>query len=99
MSGHDSQAFLLKLFVFCFFIPTGLSNIEYQQQGKATCVSINWTLGDAQPEVVNTATGRRRDSGTPSRICKHALFTRWNRLYRKVRAHLQDGRPALDSPF
>uniref|UniRef100_A0A3B3WC43 Adenosine deaminase RNA specific B2 (inactive) n=1 Tax=Poecilia mexicana TaxID=48701 RepID=A0A3B3WC43_9TELE len=70
---------------------SGLSNIEFQQQqGKATCVSINWTLGDAQPEVVNTATGRRRDSGTPSRICKHALFTRWNRLYRKVRAHLQD---------
>uniref|UniRef100_M3ZR14 Adenosine deaminase RNA specific B2 (inactive) n=1 Tax=Xiphophorus maculatus TaxID=8083 RepID=M3ZR14_XIPMA len=74
---------------------SGLSNIEYQQQGKATCVSINWTLGDAQPEAVNTATGRRRDSGTPSRICKHALFTRWNRLYRKVRAHLQDGRPPM----
>ncbi|XP_043960684.1 double-stranded RNA-specific editase B2 isoform X1 [Gambusia affinis] len=67
---------------------SGLSNIEYQQQGKATCVSINWTLGDAQPEVVNTATGRRRDSGTPSRICKHALFTRWNRLYRKLGVHV-----------
>ncbi|KAA8580982.1 hypothetical protein FQN60_013940, partial [Etheostoma spectabile] len=34
-------------------------------------------------EVVNTATGQRRDSGTPSRLCKHALFTRWDRLYRK----------------
>ena len=66
--------------------PVGLSSAEYQQQGKASCVSVNWTLGDAQLEVVNTATGRRRESGTPSRLCKHTLFTRWNRLYRKVRA-------------
>uniref|UniRef100_A0A8C3ASV4 Adenosine deaminase RNA specific B2 (inactive) n=1 Tax=Cyclopterus lumpus TaxID=8103 RepID=A0A8C3ASV4_CYCLU len=64
---------------------SGLSTAEYQQPGKASCVSVNWTLGDAQLELVNTATGRRRDSGTPSRLCKHALFTRWNRLYRKVR--------------
>lgn len=63
----------------------GLSNAECQQQGKATCVSINWTLGDSQLEVVNTSTGRRRDLGTPSRLCKHALFTRWSRLNRKVR--------------
>lgn len=62
----------------------GLSSAEYQQPGKASCVSINWTLGDAQVEVINTATGRRRDSGTPSRLCKHALFTRWSRLHRKV---------------
>uniref|UniRef100_A0A3Q2WAF1 Adenosine deaminase RNA specific B2 (inactive) n=1 Tax=Haplochromis burtoni TaxID=8153 RepID=A0A3Q2WAF1_HAPBU len=59
---------------------SGLSSADYQQPGKASCVSVNWTLGDAQLEVVNTATGRRRDSGTPSRLCKHALFTRWNRL-------------------
>ncbi|MEQ2174024.1 hypothetical protein GOODEAATRI_003519 [Goodea atripinnis] len=70
-----------------------LSNAEYQHQGKAMCVSVNWTLGDPQLEVINTATGRRRDSGTPSRLCKHALFTRWNRLYRKVRANLPEGRP------
>ncbi|XP_041824473.1 double-stranded RNA-specific editase B2 [Melanotaenia boesemani] len=66
---------------------SGLSSAEYQQPGKATCVSINWTLGDAQLEVVNTATGRRRDSGTPSRLCKHALFTRWTRLHRKLGVH------------
>lgn len=66
----------------------GLSSAEYQQPGKASCVSVNWTLGDAQLEVVNTATGRRRDSGTPSRLCKHALFTRWSRLYRKVRTDI-----------
>ncbi|XP_034027763.1 double-stranded RNA-specific editase B2 isoform X2 [Thalassophryne amazonica] len=63
---------------------SGLSSVEYQQPGKASCVSVNWTLGDAQPEVLNTTTGRRRDSGTPSRLCKRALFSRWNRLYRKL---------------
>ncbi|KAM9827793.1 double-stranded RNA-specific editase B2 [Neosynchiropus ocellatus] len=63
---------------------SGLSCADFQQTGKPTCVSVNWTLGDAQLEVVNTATGRRRDSGTPSRLCKHALFARWNRLYRKL---------------
>ncbi|XP_023268662.1 double-stranded RNA-specific editase B2-like [Seriola lalandi dorsalis] len=67
---------------------SGLSSAEYQQPGKASCVSVNWTLGDAQLEVVNTATGRRRDSGTPSRLCKHALFTRWSRLYRKLGIHM-----------
>uniref|UniRef100_A0A8D3DU15 Adenosine deaminase RNA specific B2 (inactive) n=1 Tax=Scophthalmus maximus TaxID=52904 RepID=A0A8D3DU15_SCOMX len=52
---------------------SGLSSAEYQQPGKASCL-----------EVVSTGTGRRRDSGTPSRLCKHALFTRWSRLHRKV---------------
>uniref|UniRef100_A0A7N9ATU9 Adenosine deaminase RNA specific B2 (inactive) n=1 Tax=Mastacembelus armatus TaxID=205130 RepID=A0A7N9ATU9_9TELE len=62
-----------------------LSGAEYQHPGKASCVSVNWTLGDTELEVINTATGQRRDSGTPSRLCKHSLFTRWSRLYRKVR--------------
>uniref|UniRef100_A0A7N9ARQ9 Adenosine deaminase RNA specific B2 (inactive) n=1 Tax=Mastacembelus armatus TaxID=205130 RepID=A0A7N9ARQ9_9TELE len=63
---------------------SGLSGAEYQHPGKASCVSVNWTLGDTELEVINTATGQRRDSGTPSRLCKHSLFTRWSRLYRKV---------------
>ncbi|XP_047185870.1 double-stranded RNA-specific editase B2 isoform X3 [Scophthalmus maximus] len=67
---------------------SGLSSAEYQQPGKASCVSVNWTLGDAQLEVVSTGTGRRRDSGTPSRLCKHALFTRWSRLHRKLGIHM-----------
>uniref|UniRef100_A0A3Q3K7X6 Adenosine deaminase RNA specific B2 (inactive) n=1 Tax=Monopterus albus TaxID=43700 RepID=A0A3Q3K7X6_MONAL len=62
---------------------SGLSSAECHQPRKTSCVSINWTLGDAQVEVVNTTTGQRRDSGTPSHLCKHALFTRWSRLYRK----------------
>uniref|UniRef100_A0A8C5HL87 Double-stranded RNA-specific editase B2-like n=1 Tax=Gouania willdenowi TaxID=441366 RepID=A0A8C5HL87_GOUWI len=67
---------------------SGLSSAEYQPPGKASCVSVNWTLGDEQVEVINTATGRRRDSGAPSRLCKHALFSRWNRLYRKLGIHV-----------
>ncbi|XP_008305894.1 double-stranded RNA-specific editase B2 [Cynoglossus semilaevis] len=67
---------------------SGLSSAEYQPPGKSSCVSVNWTLGDAQMEMVSTATGRRRDSGTPSRLCKHALFTRWSRLYRKLGIHV-----------
>ncbi|CAB1449952.1 unnamed protein product [Pleuronectes platessa] len=66
----------------------GLSSAEYQQPGKASCLSVNWTMGDTQLEVVSTATGRRRESGTPSRLCKHALFTRWSRLYRKLGIHV-----------
>uniref|UniRef100_H3CTJ6 Adenosine deaminase RNA specific B2 (inactive) n=1 Tax=Tetraodon nigroviridis TaxID=99883 RepID=H3CTJ6_TETNG len=66
---------------------SGLSGADYQQHGKASCMSVNWTLGDHQLEVVNTASGRRRESGTPSRLCKHALFTRWSRLYRKLETH------------
>ncbi|XP_051910686.1 double-stranded RNA-specific editase B2 isoform X2 [Hippocampus zosterae] len=75
---------------------SGLSCDEYQHSGKALCVSVNWTLGDAQLEVVNTATGRRRDSGMPSRLCKHALFTRWNRLSCKLGIpayRSEDGQP------
>lgn len=72
-----------------YAVLAGLSNAEGQQQGKATCVSINWTLGDSQLEVVTTSTGRRRDLATPSRLCKHVLFTRWNRLDCKVRMILK----------
>ncbi|KAJ0059802.1 hypothetical protein NL108_013118 [Boleophthalmus pectinirostris] len=64
---------------------SGLSSAESQPQGKASCVGVNWSEGDLQLEVVDTWTGRRRDSGTPSRLCKHAMFTRWSRLQRKVR--------------
>lgn len=64
----------------------GLSSSECWQQLKASCFSVNWTAGDEQLEVINASTGKRRDCGAPSRLCKRALFTRWNRVYRKVRA-------------
>ncbi|KAM6953799.1 LOW QUALITY PROTEIN: double-stranded RNA-specific editase B2 [Aplochiton taeniatus] len=66
---------------------SGLSSVESRQPGKAPCVSLNWTAGDAQLEVVTAATGRRRDSGAPSRLCKRALFSRWAELYCKLRPH------------
>ncbi|XP_061111567.1 double-stranded RNA-specific editase B2-like [Conger conger] len=52
--------------------------------GKSPCFSVNWTAGDAQLEVINASTGRRRDSGASSRLCKHALFARWARLHSKL---------------
>uniref|UniRef100_A0A8C5FU37 Adenosine deaminase RNA specific B2 (inactive) n=1 Tax=Gadus morhua TaxID=8049 RepID=A0A8C5FU37_GADMO len=67
------------------------SSAEGLQLGKAPCVSVNWTLGDGQLEVVNTATGRRRDLGTPSRLCKRVLFARW-------RPHPMHSRPPSPPP-
>lgn len=81
------ECFLTSLAFFrslSFLLYTGLSNSDCRQQGKSVCYSVNWTAGDTQLEVLNASTGKRRDSGAPSRLCKHALFTRWIRLYRKV---------------
>ncbi|KAI5106580.1 double-stranded RNA-specific editase B2 isoform X2, partial [Silurus meridionalis] len=60
------------------------SSSECWQQLKASCFSVNWTAGDEQLEVINASVGKRRDCGAPSRLCKRALFTRWNRVYRKL---------------
>uniref|UniRef100_A0AAY5EXJ9 Adenosine deaminase RNA specific B2 (inactive) n=1 Tax=Electrophorus electricus TaxID=8005 RepID=A0AAY5EXJ9_ELEEL len=64
------------------------------RQVKAPCYGVNWTVGDAQLEAINASTGRRKEGTTPSRLCKHALFERWNRLYRKVRTYTP-----LDAPL
>ncbi|KAL2086006.1 hypothetical protein ACEWY4_019326 [Coilia grayii] len=63
---------------------SGLSSSECRQAGKSPCVSVNWTAGDMQLEVLNASTGKRKDSGAPSRLCKHTLFTRWARLCRRL---------------
>ncbi|KAJ8388125.1 hypothetical protein AAFF_G00146160 [Aldrovandia affinis] len=63
---------------------SGLSSSNVRQPGKSPCFSVNWTVGDGQLEVVSTATGKRKDSGVPSRLCKHALFTRWAKIYNKL---------------
>ncbi|KAG9337433.1 hypothetical protein JZ751_028724 [Albula glossodonta] len=63
---------------------SGLSSSDVRQPGKSPCFSVNWTAGDGQLEVINTATGKRKDTGASSRLCKHALFTRWAKLYHKV---------------
>ncbi|KAK3571518.1 hypothetical protein QTP86_012862 [Hemibagrus guttatus] len=63
---------------------SSLSSSECWQQLKASCLSMNWTAGDEQLEVINASVGKRRDCGAPSRLCKRALYTRWNRVYRKL---------------
>ncbi|XP_030625114.1 double-stranded RNA-specific editase B2 [Chanos chanos] len=77
---------------------SGLSSSEGRQSGKSPCYSVNWTAGDSQLEVVNASTGKRKDSGAPSRLCKHALFTRWARLYRKVRLNVHTASP-VEAPL
>lgn len=70
-------------FVFCFFLFKGISNAEARQPGKAPNFSVNWTVGDQGLEVINATTGKD-DLGRPSRLCKHALYSRWMRLHGKV---------------
>uniref|UniRef100_A0A3P9IGZ4 Adenosine deaminase RNA specific B2 (inactive) n=1 Tax=Oryzias latipes TaxID=8090 RepID=A0A3P9IGZ4_ORYLA len=52
--------------------------------GKAPSISLNWSCGDQGLEEVSTSSGRRTDSGTPSRLCRHSLFTRWLQLQRQL---------------
>ncbi|KAJ8011880.1 hypothetical protein DPEC_G00062880 [Dallia pectoralis] len=58
-----------------------LSNSEGRHPGKSPSVSVNWSAGDAVLEVVEASTGREKHSGTPSRLCKRSLFTRWESLH------------------
>uniref|UniRef100_A0A3Q1GSJ3 A to I editase domain-containing protein n=1 Tax=Acanthochromis polyacanthus TaxID=80966 RepID=A0A3Q1GSJ3_9TELE len=64
----------------CF---TGISNAEARQPGKAPNFSVNWTVGDQGLEVINATTGKD-DLCRPSRLCKHALYSRWMRLHCKA---------------
>ncbi|XP_023661426.1 double-stranded RNA-specific editase B2 [Paramormyrops kingsleyae] len=66
---------------------SGLSRDDSRQPGKSPCFSVNWTVGDGQLEVVNAATGKRKESGAASRLCKRGLFARWARLHRKLSMH------------
>ncbi|CDQ62631.1 unnamed protein product [Oncorhynchus mykiss] len=61
-----------------------LSSSEGRQPGKSPRFSVNWSAGDGELEVLDTSTGRRKGSGTPSRLCKRSLFTRWERLHHQV---------------
>uniref|UniRef100_A0A4W6BS76 Adenosine deaminase RNA specific B2 (inactive) n=1 Tax=Lates calcarifer TaxID=8187 RepID=A0A4W6BS76_LATCA len=57
-----------------------LSSSEVRPAGKAPNVSMNWSSGDGGLEEISTTTGRRKDSGTPSQLCRSSLFARWQRL-------------------
>nr|XP_043871885.1 double-stranded RNA-specific editase 1-like [Solea senegalensis] len=67
---------------------SGISNVEARQPGKAPHFSVNWTVGDQGPEVINATTGRD-DLGRPSRLCKHALYRRWMNLHCKLSSTLR----------
>uniref|UniRef100_A0A665XEV4 Adenosine deaminase RNA specific B2 (inactive) n=1 Tax=Echeneis naucrates TaxID=173247 RepID=A0A665XEV4_ECHNA len=62
----------------------GLSSSEVRSAGKAPNVSANWSRGDRGLEEISTSTGRRRDSGTPSQLCRNFLFARWHRLQQQA---------------
>ncbi|KAJ8349646.1 hypothetical protein SKAU_G00247760 [Synaphobranchus kaupii] len=62
---------------------SGISNAEARQPGKAPNFSVNWAIGDQALEVINATTGKD-DMGRPSRLCKHALYSRWVRLHSKL---------------
>uniref|UniRef100_A0A671VAI3 Adenosine deaminase RNA specific B1a n=1 Tax=Sparus aurata TaxID=8175 RepID=A0A671VAI3_SPAAU len=67
---------------------SGISNAEARQPGKAPNFSVNWTVGDQALEVINATTGKD-DLGRPSRLCKHALYSRWMRLHCKLSSTLR----------
>ncbi|XP_071384398.1 double-stranded RNA-specific editase 1-like [Centroberyx affinis] len=67
---------------------SGISNAEARQPGKAPNFSVNWTVGDQGLEVINATTGKD-DLGRPSRLCKHALYSRWVRLHCKLSSTLR----------
>ncbi|XP_016380832.1 double-stranded RNA-specific editase 1-like [Sinocyclocheilus rhinocerous] len=66
----------------------GISNAEARQPGKAPNFSVNWTVGDQALEVINATTGKD-DMGRASRLCKHALYSRWVRLHSKLSSTLR----------
>uniref|UniRef100_A0A4W6BS90 Adenosine deaminase RNA specific B2 (inactive) n=1 Tax=Lates calcarifer TaxID=8187 RepID=A0A4W6BS90_LATCA len=68
----------------CGFLFAGLSSSEVRPAGKAPNVSMNWSSGDGGLEEISTTTGRRKDSGTPSQLCRSSLFARWQRLQQQL---------------
>ncbi|KAG8432659.1 hypothetical protein GDO86_017048 [Hymenochirus boettgeri] len=67
---------------------SGISNAEARQPGKAPSFSVNWTVGDTGLEVINATTGKD-EMGRASRLCKHALYSRWSRIYAKLSSNLR----------
>uniref|UniRef100_A0A3Q3WQS7 Uncharacterized protein n=1 Tax=Mola mola TaxID=94237 RepID=A0A3Q3WQS7_MOLML len=62
----------------------GLSSGEVRPAGKAPHISLNWSFGDGGLEEINASTGRRSDSGTPSRLCRHSMLACWQRLLQQL---------------
>uniref|UniRef100_A0A3B3U3C6 Adenosine deaminase RNA specific B2 (inactive) n=1 Tax=Poecilia latipinna TaxID=48699 RepID=A0A3B3U3C6_9TELE len=52
--------------------------------GRTGDVCVNWSFGERTLEEINISTGRSKDSGSVSRICRRFLFSCWLRLENKV---------------
>ncbi|KAM4626133.1 double-stranded RNA-specific editase 1 isoform 2-T2 [Discoglossus pictus] len=87
---------LPSLYVLNKPLLSGISNAEARQPGKAPSFSVNWTVGDLGLEVISATTGKD-EMGRASRLCKHALFSRWIRIHSKLSSNLRSkvGKPNL----
>ncbi|KAF6718743.1 Double-stranded RNA-specific editase 1, partial [Oryzias melastigma] len=74
-----------------------LSSRDVRPSGKASSISLNWSSGDGCLEEVSTSSGRRKDSGTPSRLCRHSLFTRWLQLQRQLNGPASGSQASTES--
>ncbi|XP_034009025.1 LOW QUALITY PROTEIN: double-stranded RNA-specific editase B2-like [Trematomus bernacchii] len=61
-----------------------LNSSDVRPSGKAPNVSVNWSRGDGGLEEISSSTGRRKDSGTPSRLCRRNMFERWQRIQQQL---------------
>lgn len=62
---------------------SGISNPESRQPRKAPNFAVNWCVGDAGLEVINTTTGKT-EQGASSQVCKQAFFKRFLQLYGRI---------------
>ncbi|CAH1252744.1 ADARB2 [Branchiostoma lanceolatum] len=76
---------------------SGISNAESRQPGKAPNFSVNWTVSDAELEVVNATTGKD-EHGRASRCSKYYFFLRWNKLFGKLPSATGRRDRSRDSP-
>ncbi|KAL3055678.1 hypothetical protein OYC64_018369 [Pagothenia borchgrevinki] len=61
-----------------------LNSSDVRPSGKAPNVSVNWSRGDGGLEEISSSTGRRKDSRTPSRLCRRNMFERWQRIQQQL---------------
>ncbi|XP_054623162.1 double-stranded RNA-specific editase B2-like isoform X2 [Dunckerocampus dactyliophorus] len=62
-----------------------VSSSERRAGGEAWRVSVNWSLGDGDVEMISASSGRRIHCGTPSRLSRRRLFACWQSLHKQLR--------------
>ena len=61
----------------------GVHGADLRYNGRAPSLSVNWSEGDQELEVVEGVTGMA-DGGRPSRLCKRSLYDSWLLLQHQV---------------